>query len=136
MDRIEKLFLLQKVDLLQGAKSSDLGLLASIAEEVEVEKGVEIIAQGKTNDALYVVVRGSVELTGMGDQRMMAGEDTPFGTWALIDSDPSVVSARAAESSLLLRITRNDFRDLLADHPELAMGMLQGLARRIRGLVA
>ncbi len=136
MDRIEKLFLLQKVDLLQGAKSSDLALLASIADEVEVEEGEEIIAQGRTNDALYVVIRGSVELWGMGDHRIMAEQNTPFGTWALIDSDPSVVGARAAEPSLLLRITRSDFQDLLADHPELALGMLQGLARRLRGLVA
>ncbi len=136
MDRIEKLFLLQKVDLLQGAKSSHLALLASIAEEVEVAKGTEIIRQGETNDALYVVIRGSVELRGMGDQRLVAEENTPFGTWALIDSDASIVDARAVEPSLLLRITRTDFQDLLADHPELAMGMLQGLARRLRGLVA
>ncbi len=136
MDRIEKLFLLQKVDLLQGAKSSHLALLASIAEEVEVERGEEIIAQGETNESLYVVIRGAIEVRGVRDQILVAGANTPFGTWALIDSDPSVVGARAAEASLLLRITRSDFQDLLAEHPELAVGMLQGLARRMRGLVA
>jgi len=47
-----------------------------------------------------------------------------------------VVGARAAEPTSLLRITRSDFQDLLADQPELAMGMLQGLARRLRSLVA
>ncbi|HSR43419.1 MAG TPA: cyclic nucleotide-binding domain-containing protein, partial [Longimicrobiales bacterium] len=136
MDRIEKVFLLQKVDLLEEARSSHLALLASIAEEVEVAEGEVLIRQGETNEALYVLIRGSVELRGMGDQVMVARENTPFGTWALIDSDPSVVGARAAEPSRLLRITRSDFHDLLADHPELAMGMLQGLARRLRSLVA
>ncbi len=136
MDLIEKVFLLQKVDLLEEAKSSHLALLASIAEEVEVREGEVLIEQGQTNEALYVVIRGSVELRGMGDQVFVAEEDTPFGTWALIDSDPSVVGARVTEPSRLLRITRSDFQDLLADHPELAMGMLQGLARRVRSLVA
>ncbi len=136
MDRIEKVFLLQKVDLLQEARSSHLALLASIAEEVEVDEGEELIHEGTPSESLYVVIHGSVELRGMGDQRIVAGENTPFGTWALIDSDPSVVGARAAEPSRLLRITREDFQDLLADQPELAMGMLQGLARRLRALVA
>lgn len=135
MDRIEKVFLLQKVDLLEEAKSSHLALLASIAEEVEVAEGEVLIRQGQTNESLYVVIRGSVELRGMGDQLLVAGENAPFGTWALIDSDPSVVGATAAEPSRLLRITRGDFEELLADHPELAMGMLQGLARRLRALV-
>ncbi len=136
MDRIEKVFLLQKVDLLEEAKSSHLALLASIAEEVEVSEGEVLVRQGQTNESLYIVVRGSVELRGMGDQVLVAHEDTPFGTWALIDSDPSMVAARAAEPSRLLRIKRSDFHDLLADHPELAMGMLQGLARRLRSIVA
>lgn len=136
MDLIEKVFLLQKVDLLEEARSSHLALLASIAEEVEVSEGEELIQRGQTNEALYVVIRGSVELRGMGDQVFVAQENTPFGTWALIDSDPSVVGAVATEPTRLLRITRSDFHDLLADHPELAMGMLQGLARRVRSLVA
>lgn len=136
MDHIEKVFLLQKVDLLQEARSAHLALLASIAEEVEVDEGEQIIREGTINESLYVVIRGSVELRGMGDQRIVLQENTPFGTWALIDSDPSVVGARAAEPTSLLRITRSDFQDLLADQPELAMGMLQGLARRLRSLVA
>ena len=59
-----------------------------------------------------------------------------FGTWALIDEAPSVVTATAREEARLLRITRADFYDLLADHSELALGLLQGLARRVRTLVA
>ncbi len=58
-----------------------------------------------------------------------------FGTWALIDQAPSVVDARATGPSRLLRITRDDFHDLVGDHPELAIGLLQGLARRVRTLV-
>lgn len=136
LDLIEKVFLLQKVDLLQGARSSHLGPLASIAEEFEVDRGDELLQAGDPNDALYVIVRGAVELSGVADQKFIARENTPFGTWSLIDSDPSVVGAIALEATRLIRITRTDFQDLLADHPELATGILQGLARRVRSLVA
>ncbi len=135
MDLIEKVFLLQKVDLLQGARSSHLGLLASIAEVFDVEAGEVLIEAGKSSDSLYVIVRGAVELSGVGDQKHVAREDTPFGTWSLIDSDPSVVGARTLEPTRLMCITRTDFHELLADHPELATGILQGLARRVRSLV-
>jgi CRP-like cAMP-binding protein len=47
-----------------------------------------------------------------------------------------MISARAATDSDLLRISRSDFFDVLEDRPELAVGLLQGLARRVRTLVA
>jgi len=136
MDLIEKIFLLQNVDLLEEAESEHLALLASIAEEVEGEPGDILIRQGEPSANLYVVVRGKVELSGMGGEVVLAEEGRPFGTWALIDQDPSVVEAKVVEPTRLLRITRGDFHDLLTDHPELAMGLLQGLARRVRSLVA
>lgn len=136
MNLIEKVFLLQQVDLLQGARSAHLALLASIAEEVEVPPGTALIRQGEPTDALYVVIRGAVELRGAGEQLLVARDGTPFGTWALIDEAPSLFAARAVEDTRLLRITRSDFYDLLADHHELALGLLQGLARRVRTLVS
>ena len=136
MDVISKAFLLQKVDLLEGARSAHLGLLATIAEEVEVDTGETLIEAGEPNDALYVIIRGSAELSGVGDHTLAAADGTAFGTWSLIDSAPSIVGARATERTRLLRITRTDFQELLGDHPELATGMLQALARRLRSLVA
>jgi CRP/FNR family transcriptional regulator len=93
------------------------------------------MTEGEPTDALYVVVKGAVELTGMGGT-LLASDGTAFGTWALIDHAPSVVEARVRDASRLLRITRDDFQDLVADHPELAIGMLQGLARRMRTIVS
>ncbi|MGD8276840.1 MAG: Npt1/Npt2 family nucleotide transporter [Gemmatimonadota bacterium] len=135
MELIEKVFLLQRVDLLKDARSAHLALLASIAGEVGAEKGAVLIREGEPTEALYVVTRGEVELRGVGG-RIVAGEGQAFGTWALIDEAPSLVEARATEASRLLRVRREDFHDLVGDHPELAIGLLQGLARRIRTLVA
>ena len=135
MELIEKVFLLQRVDLLKDARSAHLALLASIAGEVGAEKGTVLIREGEPTEALYVVTRGEVELQGVGG-RIIAGEGQAFGTWALIDEAPSLVEARTTEASRLLRVRREDFHDLVGDHPELAIGLLQGLARRIRTLVA
>jgi AAA family ATP:ADP antiporter len=135
MDTIEKVFLLQNVDLLREARSAHLAILASIAEELDVPAGTRVLREGEPTDALYVVVKGAVELRGMGGT-LLAGDGQAFGTWALIDQSPSVVEAKTRDPSRLLRITRDDFHDLVADHPELAIGMLQGLARRMRTIVS
>ncbi|HUE77068.1 MAG TPA: cyclic nucleotide-binding domain-containing protein, partial [Longimicrobiales bacterium] len=136
MDLIEKVFLLQRIDLLQDARSAHLALLASIAEEVDVDRGTTLIRRDEPTDALYVVIEGDVRLDGVGDQRIDLDPGQAFGTWALIDEAPSLMAATALSDARLLRITRADFHDLLADHSELALGLLQGLARRVRTLVA
>jgi ATP:ADP antiporter, AAA family len=135
MELIEKIFLLQRVDLLRGARGAHLALLATIAEEIEVPAGHVIIAAGEPTAAMYVVTRGSVTLRGVGEHMELGAEDA-FGTWALIDEEPSPIEAVASEPTRLLRIARLDLHDLLADHSELALALLQGLARRMRNLVA
>ena len=135
MDPLEKIFLLQNVDVLREARTAHFALLASIAEEVEAEPGTELLTRGAPPDALYVVVEGKVGLESGDGQVLSAGSRRPFGTWALIDQAPSLVTARVTEPSRLLRVTRADFHDLLTDYPELATELLQGLARKVRALV-
>jgi ATP/ADP translocase len=135
MELIEKIFLLQQIDLLQGARAGHVALLASIAEELDVEADRVVLADGAVPDAMYVVTRGSIRLQGVGND-LVAGPSHAFGTWALIDDQPSRVEARTMERCRLLRVTREDFHDLLADHPELAIGLLRGLAQRMRRVVA
>jgi CRP-like cAMP-binding protein len=135
MELVEKVLLLQRVDLLRGARGAHLALLASIADETEVAAGETIIEAGVAAGAMYVVTRGNVVLHGAGEQ-VSVGEEEAFGTWSLIDDSASPFAARAAEPSRLLRISRSDFHDLLTDHPELSLALLQGLARRMRSLVA
>jgi hypothetical protein len=135
MELIEKVFLLQRVDLLRGARGAHLALLASIAEDVEVPAGDVLIPAGEPTAAMYIVTSGAVTLHGVGDH-IQLGAEQAFGTWALIDEDPSPIEAVASEPTRLLRITRLDLHDLLADHSELALALLQGLARRMRNLVA
>lgn len=135
MDLIEKVFLLQNVDLLRGARSAQLALLGSIAQVVDADGGKLLIRRGEPTDALYVVIRGEVELQGLGEQTLRVTDGSPFGTWALIDEDPSLVEARTVRPTRLLRIHRRDFYDLLSDQPELGLDLLRGLARRVRTLV-
>jgi CRP-like cAMP-binding protein len=63
------------------------------------------------------------------------GADETIGNWALFDEQPSVVTATALEDTSLLRIDREDFFDLLADHSEATREMFQALFKRVRSLL-
>jgi ATP:ADP antiporter, AAA family len=134
MNAIERVFLLQQVDVLRDARSAHLALLAGIARVEDVEPGTTLVHRGEPASSLHVVVRGAVEVQGAGGDLTLT-DGMALGTWALVDDVPSMVEARVTRPTRLLTIDREDFLDLLADHPELAMGMLQGLARRMRSLI-
>ncbi|HKK28748.1 MAG TPA: cyclic nucleotide-binding domain-containing protein [Gemmatimonadota bacterium] len=133
VDAIEKVFLLQRVDILREARTSELAMLAAVSREVDADEGRELLRRGEPPDGLYVIVRGGVTLDGAGEEIVLR-DGSAFGTWALIDDSPSLVDARAREPTRLLRVGRTEFQDVLFDHPELGIDLLQGLARRVRAL--
>ena len=133
MDAIEKVFLFQRVDILREARTSELAMLAAISTELDIDEGTELLRRGEPPDALYLIIRGGVTLDGAGEEIVLR-DGSAFGTWALIDDSPSLVDARAREPTRLLRVGRTEFQDLLSDHPEFGIDLLQGLARRVRAL--
>ena len=136
MDVVEKVFLLQQIDLLKDARTVHLAALAAIADQIDVEAGHQLLSHGTIPSAMYVIVRGAVDIKNDREHMLQAGPGAAIGTWAMIDAAPSPMDAVAIEPTTLLRIYRDAFQDLLADQPELALGLLQGLARRVRALVA
>jgi CRP-like cAMP-binding protein len=132
---VEKVLLLQKVDLLSAARTEDLSRLASIAEEVLYPEGAMIFEEGQPADGLYVIIRGHVALMKDGDEIVSLGEEEALGAWALFEAAPPVTGAKATRESLLLRVDRQDFYDLLLDYPEMGESILKALVRRFRKLV-
>ena len=132
---VEKVLLLQNVDLLSAARSEDLALLASISEEVLYPSGALIFEEGQPADGLYVIIRGRVALSKDGREIVNLGETEALGAWTLFEEEARVMSARAMEETLLLRVDREDFYDLLLDYPELGQSILKALVKRLRGLI-
>lgn len=132
---IEKVIFLQNVDVFANVPTEQLAYLAAITDEREVHPGDIIYKEHEPSNALYLVIDGAVRLEREGREIMTAGARQAFGTWALFDEEPRVASAVAVESSNLLRIDRDDFVDLLADHVQITQGVLKTFAGRLRGLV-
>ena len=132
---IEKVIFLQEIDAFANLNSEDLAHIASISEEVSFPKGSVIYREKGNPDSMYLIISGRVRLHQGQHEVMIAGERNAFGTWALFDDEPRVVTATTVEDSCLLRIEKEDFIDLLADNVQITQGILKSFVGRIRGLM-
>lgn len=132
---IEKVILLQSIDIFSEVPTEQLSSLAAIAEETSYASGEEIFSENDFPDALYIILEGRVRLHRDGNEIAVAKDREAFGTWALLDDEPRVAGATAEIDTTLLRIDRDDFIDLLADHVQIVRGILKTVVKRLRSLI-
>lgn len=131
---IEKVIFLQDIDVFKEVRVEDLAHIAAIAEESILEPGTNLYEVNDSADSLYLVLDGKVRLHRNGQEINVSGPHEAFGTWSLFDNQPRVATATALEETLVLKISREDFYDLLSDHVRIAEAMLRSLARSLRSL--
>ncbi|UCC79682.1 MAG: cyclic nucleotide-binding domain-containing protein [Candidatus Zixiibacteriota bacterium] len=132
---IEKVIFLQDVDIFEYTSTEDLSHIAAITTEIEVKRNNIIYNEGDISDAMYMIIDGAVSLRREGIEIMEGKVKDVFGTWALFDDEPRVVTATAVEDCRLLRILKEDFIELLGDHVGITQGVLKKMVKRLRGLV-
>lgn len=132
---IEKVIFLQNIDVFAEVPSEQLALLASIAEEEDYSQDEIVYREDEPADALYLVLDGKVRLHRGEQEISQATNKDAFGTWALFDEEPRVVTATVVEDALLLRVDREDFVDIMADNVQIAQGVMRTIVKRLRNLV-
>lgn len=132
---VEKVIALEGVELLKNLTPEQLARIASIAKEVKFPPGKVVLDPTQPLEALYVIIDGAVELSRNGDAIHTARQNDVLGAWALFDTDPMPVTATTVEDTRLLRITREDFYDLLSDNVEITASVFSTLVKRFRKLV-
>ena len=132
---VDKVLTLQNVDVFRLATTEMLAYIGSIAGEVQASKDEVIFSEGEVSDAMYVVVAGHVRLEKEGKEVMTAGEGESFGTWALFDHQPRLMTAIVLEDVHLLKIRSDDFYELLSDHDEITPVIFRPLVERVMTLI-
>lgn len=130
---IEKVLLLQGVDIFLEAETEHLAKVAAIAQEVHFAPGTIIFREGEPSDALYVALEGMVSLQKDELEKAIVKERETFGLWALLDESPRLVTAVAMTETRALKIEREYLYDVLSSHFDIVRGILKCLVRMIRG---
>jgi CRP/FNR family transcriptional regulator, cyclic AMP receptor protein len=132
---VEKVLFLKSIDLFSQIPGEDLAQVALISTEETREQGEEIFGEGESGDALYLVIDGKVRVHKHDRVIAELGERECFGEMAILDAAPRSATVTAVVDTNLLKITREDFQEIMSEKPEIAMGIIKVLTRRLRDAI-
>ena len=117
--------------------TSERAALAERIDERSAKKGEVLFEIGHPGGALFVVVRGAVELwvkrqTGERVVLEVANAGDFFGEISLLDGGPRNATATVIEDAELIVVDRGDLDELFRVKPAAAMDLLTATGKRLR----
>jgi CRP-like cAMP-binding protein len=120
------------VPMFRDLSKRQLKHLASYCEVGDFMADYPIVKQGDTGDAVYVVLTGQAKVT-VGKKfvgRVLPGDH--FGEIAVLDGGERSATVTSETPMTLLILRREEFIKALREDPDLALHMMEELARMFR----
>lgn len=134
LSTLEKTIILKGTALFEGISGEELFYVAQAMEEERLETGSVLFRRGDVGDCLYVIVSGEIliHVDDLEVRRHVKGDY--FGEMALLDGSPRSASGTALDETLLLKINRENFYDIMMSRHDVLKGVLKMMTERIREL--
>jgi len=128
---------LERVPLFQNLNHRQIQILARRMVEREFPAGATIVTQGQGGEGLFIVALGKAEAIrerrdGERVTVNIFGPTDFFGELALLDDRPRTASVVTVEPTRCLVLSRWDFLAEVRQDAEMAVLILQELAKRFR----
>lgn len=132
-----KLQTIRRVELFSGLSTDELRLVASMSRVVCKARGATIYMQEDPAESFYVIDQGRVKISLLSfhAKEIILEIVEPggiFGELALVDDSPRVTMAEALDKVLLYVITKQNFKSIMANHPELVLRLAKKVGLRFR----
>ena len=132
--RSELIDMMATVEMLSDLDARELATLAAQLQAFEAAPGCVIFREGDAGNYMAWLVSGRVRTFKESDADKAAevsveGRGRSIGEMALIDGEPRSATCAAAETSVLLLLTKQGFQDLSARHAALALKLLMRITR-------
>lgn len=133
--------ILRQTSLFASSPDEVIVALINKLTPLQLQPDQLLFQEGDAGDALYLVVRGHVKIftrNALDEITVLQqlGPGAHFGEMALIDQRPRSASAMAIDEMALLMLKREDFQSVVAQHPALALALMQEMAARLRATTA
>jgi CRP/FNR family transcriptional regulator, cyclic AMP receptor protein len=131
--------ILEQVSLFTGLLPVHLQRISKLAQVHTYARNEHVFSHGEQSDGLYLVVTGSVRISrnvaGIGEEALaVLREGQHFGEMSLIEDDATrSADAICHERAELLKLPKNDLRDLMFVDRELAYELLWRFVRTLSG---
>jgi AAA family ATP:ADP antiporter len=134
LSTLEKTIILKGTALFKGISGEELFHVAQAMEEERLDMGSVLFCKGDVGDCLYVIVSGEIliHVDDLEVRRHIKGDY--FGEMALLDGSPRSASATALDETLLLKISRESFFDIMMSRHDVLKSVLKMMTERLREL--
>ena len=129
-----KIKLLKNVRLFSACNDKELGRIASLVDEVKVEKGRVLTKEGSPGGEAFIIAEGKASATLRKKTLASYGPGVLFGEMSLIDHGPRSATITADTDMHLLVLDPRSFTSLLDDVPSVARKIMRVLAERLRAV--
>lgn len=121
--------------LFREIDEATLGRLPTVCEIIELQADEILMSLGQTNDYLYLVLEGELEIHTSNSKhhhhvKLRSGECV--GEMSLLDGKPVSAAVSAAKESTLLRIGQKELWTLIDNSHSIARNLFYILSRRLR----
>lgn len=135
--RLDVRRLLSRIDLLRHMTSAELDQLAAQAKPRDYAKDSVIFECGDVGESLYLLVEGVAEArvgAANGGPQTVAHIEPgqAFGEMSLLTGEPRLATVRAITDVHALEIRREDLEPIFRARPEIANGLADVMAHRLR----
>lgn len=137
MSELDKIQFLRQVSLFRSLSDKALLDLSAITIEQLVPAKTIVFKEGDKGDALYIVKSGKTNIlkrnsSGIDSVLATLSKGAVIGDMAIIDEQPRSASVATVQDTTFLIITKDDFRDLLSEMPEISFQILKMTTERLR----
>jgi len=128
---------LRRVPLFSGLTEPQLEQLAAGSARRSYPKGRTIVSEGEPSQSMYILLAGRAKVQrsdSEGKEVILAvlGSGEFFGEMSLIDDAPRSASVITIEPCEFMAVSKEAFKAMLAQSPEVSMNVMRGLVRRLR----
>jgi CRP-like cAMP-binding protein len=128
-----KVELIKRVPLFSHCSKKELGLVAQIADEIDLPEGKTLMREGDRGREFFVLVEGNADVRKGNRKVNTMGKGDFFGEIALVSQKPRTATVTTASPVRALVVTEQSFRSLIDRAPEVQRKVLQALADRVAG---
>jgi CRP/FNR family cyclic AMP-dependent transcriptional regulator len=128
---------LRRVPLFSGLTEAQLETLAAGSARRSYPKGRTIVSEGEPSQSMYILLAGRAKVQrsdSEGKEVILAvlGSGEFIGEMSLIDDAPRSASVVTLEPCEFMGVSKDAFKAMLTQSPEVAMNVMRGLVRRLR----
>jgi CRP/FNR family transcriptional regulator, cyclic AMP receptor protein len=126
-----KVELIKRVPLFSHCSKKELGMVAQIADEIDLPEGKTLMREGDRGREFFVLVEGEADVRKGNRKVSTLGGGDFFGEIALVSQRPRTATVTTASPVRALVVTEQSFRSLIDQAPEVQRKVLQALADRV-----